>query len=137
MQCEEFLSKGETDDLGALLVKAGEFLSPDDFALAMDGSPVPRDPSILLIPGSDYSQTETAAEAMKNIDSVALAANAGNYSQMTVQTEVTVEVLEPEVISVLIDKGKMLMQHRAVGQHAKKYLSNLGSGDVVRRCDIL
>ena len=126
LQCEEFLSKGEVDNLWALLAKAGNLLAPNSFKLAMYGSPIQRDPSA-VVPRSEGSQTAEGNTGMEG--------NIG--SRITVGETIASEVfeeLEPEVISILIDKGKKLEQHRAIRQHAKKYLSDLGSVDVVKRC---
>lgn len=143
LQCEEFVSKGVVDDLRPLLIKAGNTLAPDYFLLAMDGSPVPPDPSTLALE-SDGSLT--AAGNLDNQMPMELEGNNNNMAagsdsnaadgQGTVTTETTDELqeLEPQVISILIEKGRKLQQHKAVGQHTKKYLSDLGSADVMKRC---
>ena len=153
MQCEEFLNKGEVDDVGALLVKAGNILAPDCFSLAMDGSPLPRDPSIVALE-SEGSQTvrEPVGEPaggpvgepagpvgvlFGNTESQAIVGSEGvtGDGQETVTTEVTeiLDQLETEVIGILIDKGRKLEQYKAVRQHAKKYLSDLGTVDMAKR----
>lgn len=125
------------DELGGLLVKAGNILAPDCFSLAMDGSPIPRAPSTVA---AESEGSQIVGEPDGNITDSQAAAAAGSVgntanSQETVTTAVTevMEKLEPEVISVLIDKGKKLQQHKAVGQHAKKHLSELGTVDMIRR----
>lgn len=131
------MSKGVVDDLGPLLVKAGNILAPNHFSLAMYGSPVPHDPSSIVAPESEGSQTVAGnLEMPTELDSptaVGSDGNAADGQETVTTTEVTEELeeLEPEVINILIDKGKKLQQYKVVGLHARRYLSESGSMDTM------
>ncbi len=143
------MTKGVADQLGPLLVKAGTLLAPHHFPRALEGSPAVQqheepNTTAMVDPeseGNAESQTAAAGPDQEGVGTDSQAAggesegNTEDQEITTTTTDVTVEMaeLEPEAAYLLMEKGKKLQHHKAIAQHAKMYLSELGTVDANKR----
>ena len=110
-QCKDFTNKDSANQLAPLLIKASELLAPKHFRLALDGFPLPRP----CTPDSKSNLESRASEAVE------------------AEIETLDEELYPDLVDLLMEKGKMLEQHTVVSHHARNHLVEVGDQDAFKR----
>ena len=90
-----------------MLVKVGKTLAPNFFSLALNGSPIPRDP--IIHSGSDL-ETNPDSDLMSQEE---------------------IDTLEPAVREALTEKGGKLRHYQMTSRHVKRFLADqTGSVDI-------